>query len=271
VKPAFFGLFALCVLIALACARGAYAQDDASSGDAITSSDSATSADSTTSGDAATSSDAAVTTADSSANWKRVDPDSPAADLSADSADKVLEIPQTACFENGVTIPCDERLSVNKSSANGDDNGDGGDTITSPGGGMAPASPQTFDANENTASAGPAIGSDSDWGTAEDYQNQQAYGFPYAISPYGLASRGPVYGSGYGSGQVPPSGFLYPPMATSSPITQAARPPLSPWMTPPSMLTYSRPAGSPMFIGRPAGSPMMMMHPMMPAHAFRTR
>ena len=237
VKPASFGLFALFVLIALPCAQVAFAQDDAASGDA------ATSANATASGDAAASTD-------SGANWVRVDPDSPANDLATDSAEKVLEIPQTACIENGAAIPCDERLSVNKPAGTGDDNGGDGDTIAAPaGGGFAPASPQTFD--DDTANAGP-IGSDSDWGTADDYANQQVYGFPYGTGGYGVVSRGPILSRGpiYGNpAQVPPSAFRFPPMAMSGPITQAARPPISaagPWMTPPSMMTFSRPAGSPM-------------------------
>jgi len=251
VKAAAFGLFALFVLIAVGHAQVAFAQDDAASGEAVTSSDSATtgdaatSSDAATSGDATASADAAAPAGDSGADWARVNPDTPASDLSADSAEKVLEIPQTACIENGVAVPCDERLSVNKSAGNGgnsDDSGDDGDTITSSGGG-SPASPQTFD--DDTASAGP-VASDPDWGTVDDYANQQVYGVPYGMAQYGVASRGPIYAN---PAQIPMSRFPYAPMPMSGPITQAARPPIAPsgpWMTPPSMMSFSRPAGSPM-------------------------
>jgi hypothetical protein len=207
-KPAAFGLFALFALIALVGARGAFAQDAPASG------------------------------SDSDANWERIDPD-----FGADSAEKVLEIPQIACVEDGVSIPCDEQVSASNSPGNGNDNGDD-DANPQASSGSSPASPQTLD--DDTASAGP-IGSDSDWGTADDYANQPIYGIPYGTAQYGrVISRGPIYGNP----QVPPSmAFPFPPMAMSSPLTQAARPPLNPtgpWMTPPSMMMLSRPAGSPM-------------------------
>ena len=212
-KPAAFGLFALFALIALGGVRAAFAQDDPASG------------------------------SDSDANWERIDPN-----FSAESAEKVLEIPQAACVRDGVSIPCDERISVSNSP--GDDNGnanDNDDAIPQASDGLSPASPQTLD--DDTASAAP-IGSDSDWGTADEYANQPVYGFPNAMAQYGgVASGGPIYRNP-AEVPVPPSmAFPFPPMAMSSPLTQAARPPLGPvgpWMTPPSMMMLSRPAGSPM-------------------------
>ena len=234
--------------------RGAFAQD------AVTPSDATVSDDAAVSGDAALSADASINAAtpadsagpgdsvaagnDSSGDWARANPD-----LTSESAEKVLELPQTACVENGVSIPCDERVTVSNAPAvandNQQDNPDVNGAQASSDGGSAPASPQTFD--DDTASAAP-LGSDADWGTADDYANQTPiYGIPYGGVNYGgLASRGPIYGNP----QIPPSmAFPFPPMAMSSPLTQAARPPLhpGPWMTSPSMMMMlSRPAGSPM-------------------------
>ncbi|HYR78915.1 MAG TPA: hypothetical protein VEO55_02860 [Candidatus Dormibacteraeota bacterium] len=170
--------------------------------------------------------------------------------MSTTSAEKVLELPQTACVQNGVSIPCDERIIVSNAPGTGvaidnqQNNQGDGTQAAGGGGGYAPASPQTFDEDTNAAPAS----SDSDWGSADDYANQQPiYGIPYGAVQYGSAgSRGPIYGNP----QIPPSMvFPFPPAPMSSPITQAARPPLSPggpWMTPPSMMMMSRPAGSPM-------------------------
>jgi hypothetical protein len=228
-RPAAFGLFALFALIAFARARVVFAQDAADSADADASINAATTADSAGPGDAVAAG------SDSSGDWQRVNPD-----LSAESAEKVLELPQTACVQNGVSIACEDRVTVSNAPGvggaidNQDNQQDDGAQVAT-----APASPQTFD--EDTASAAPTV--DSDWGTADDYANQQPiYGIPYGS----VVSRGPIYGNP----QIPPSMvFPFPPAPISSPITQATRPPLStrgPWMTPPSMMMMSRPAGSPM-------------------------
>ena len=227
-RPAAFGLFALLALIALAGSRAAFAQDAATSGDAAVSGDSAALIDGATTADSAGPGDAIAAGSDSSGDWQRANPD-----LSAESAEKVLELPQTACVENGVSIPCDERITVSNAPGTVDDNG------AQTADGSAPGSPQTFD--DDTANAAPA-GSDPDWGTADDYANQgPIYGIPYGT----VASRGPIYGNP----QIPPSMvFPFPPRPMSSPLSQAARPSLSPgpWMTRPSMMMLSRPAGSPM-------------------------
>jgi len=229
-RTAAFGLFALFALIAFAGARATFAQDAAASGDAAFSGGEATPADSAGPGDAIAAG------SDSSGDWQRANPD-----LSSESAEKVLELPQTACVQNGVSIACDERVTVSNAPEAGgaidsqDNQQDDGTQVAT-----APVSPQTFD--EDTASAAPT--GDSDWGTADDYANQQPiYGIPYGAVQ---ASRGPIYGNP----QIPPSMvFPFPPAPMSRPITQAARPSLSPggpWMTPPSMMMMSRPAGSPM-------------------------
>jgi len=227
-RPAAFGLFALLALIALAGSRAAFAQDAATSGDAAVSGDSAALIDGATTADSAGPGDAIAVGSDSSGDWQRANPD-----LSAESAEKVLELPQTACVQNGVSIPCDERVTVSNAPATVDDNG------AQTADGSVPGSPQTFD--DDTASAAPAE-SEADWGTADDYANQgPIYGIPYGT----VASRGPIYGNP----QIPPSMvFPFPPRPMSSPLSQAARPSLSPgpWMTRPSMMMMSRPAGSPM-------------------------
>ena len=227
-RPAAFGLFALLALIALAGSRAAFAQDAATSGDAAVSGDSAALIDGATTADSAGPGDAIAVGSDSSGDWQRANPD-----LTAESAEKVLELPQTACVENGVSIPCDERITVSNAPGTVDDNG------AQTADGSVPGSPQTFD--DDTASAAPAE-SEADWGTADDYANQgPIYGIPYGT----VVSRGPIYGSP----QIPPSMvFPFPPRPMSSPLSQAARPSLSPgpWMTRPSMMMLSRPAGSPM-------------------------
>jgi len=230
-KPSAFGLFALFALIAFAGARGAFAQDADTSGDPAAAINAATPADSAGPGDAVAAG------SDSSGDWARANPD-----LSTESAVKVLEIPQSACVENGVSIPCDERIVVSNVPADSSAVDNQNDESA------PPASPQTF--NDDTTSAAPA-GSDADWGTADDYANQTpVYGWPYGVvQSGGAASTGPIYGYP----QIPASmAFPFPPRPMSSPITQAARPPLNPgpWMTPPSMMMVGRPAGSPLAGGR---------------------
>ncbi|HZC46132.1 MAG TPA: hypothetical protein VE243_06625 [Candidatus Acidoferrum sp.] len=181
--------------------------------------------------------DAAESGTSVDANWERTTPEeaAPALDETTETPEKVLEIPQAPCNKDGAAVPCDD------TSANADE--DGNQTINAP---QPGAPPQTFD--ENTASNAP----DDDWGTVNDYQSQQVYAVPYAAYgayPYSVANAGT---RGVPS-QVPAS--AYAPM--SSPVTQAARPPLNqgPWMTPSSISQFSRPAGSPMMgmtMARPA-------------------
>jgi len=158
-------------------------------------------------------------------SWERT---GPAIDGDAESADKVLEIPQAPCTKDGVSVAC-----ADTNPAGSDDDNDQAINAPSPG-----APPPTLD--EDTASS--AAPDDQDWGTVDDYQNQPAYGVPYAVYPYPTT----VAGRMNGPSQLPASALA--PM--SSPITQAARPPLNPgpWMLSPSMSTFSRPAGSPMMM-----------------------
>jgi hypothetical protein len=156
------------------------------------------------------------------ANWERT---GPAIDGDAESADKVLEIPQAACTRDGVSVAC-----AGTNPAGGDDN-DQAINAPSPG-----APPPTLD--EDTASS--AAPDDQDWGTADDYQNQPAYPVPYVVY------QRPVTVAGTARIPSPVPASAYAPM--SSPITQAAHPPLNPgpWMLSPSMSAFGRPAGSPM-------------------------
>ncbi len=153
----------------------------------------------------------------------------PALDEDAASADKVLEIPQTACAKDGATVPCD-------GAATGDSDDDD-QAINAP---SPAAAPQVFD--DDTASAGTP---DDDWGNVDDYQNQQLYAVPYAVYPYAVAvprtmNRSPQVGSS-----------VYTPM--SGPLTQATMPPLNhgPWMNPPTMSAFARPAAGPMVMSNP--------------------
>jgi hypothetical protein len=145
----------------------------------------------------------------------------PAIDESADSADEVLEIPQATCAD-GSSGPCDPA----------DPTDNDGTAINAP---SPSAPPPTVDAD--TASNAP---SSDDWGTLDEYQNQQVYAVPYAVYPYTVAATTGVVNRP----QVPASAYI-----PSSPLTQAARPPLNPgpWMmSPASMSALNRPASSPL-------------------------
>ncbi len=157
------------------------------------------------------------------ANW---DSTGPSIDEDAASADKVLEIPQAKCDNDGTSAPCDAPA------ASGDDDNDQAINAPSPG-----SPPQVYD--DDTASSGAP---DEDWGNADDYQNQQVYAVPYGGYGYPYTITTPLTMNR--PSPVPAS--AYAPM--SSPLTQAARPSLNqgPWMTPPTMSAFSRPAGSPM-------------------------
>jgi hypothetical protein len=159
------------------------------------------------------------------ANWDRT---GPPIDEDAASADKVLEIPQASCTSSDTSVPCDDSTTA----ANDNDPDD--QTINAP----QPGSPPSV-YDDDTASSGAP---EPDWGDAADYQNQQVYAIPYAVYPYAYGVN--VARASNGPASVSASGFA--PM--SSPITQAARPPLNqgPWMNPPTMSAFGRPAGNPM-------------------------
>jgi hypothetical protein len=150
------------------------------------------------------------------------EPTGPALDEDADAADKVLEIPQVACADDGVSVPCTD---------GSDEDADGAAVNAS-----SPGAPPTPD--DETADA---RSPNQDWGTLSEYQNAPAYGVPYAgyASPMTVAA-----GTMNRPSQFPASPYV--PM--SSPLTQAARPPLNPgpWMLSPSMSPFSHPAGNPM-------------------------
>jgi hypothetical protein len=151
----------------------------------------------------------------------------PAIDESAESAEKVLEIPQATCAD-GSSGPCDADADADSNTATDND----GQAINAPSPGAPP--PTVVD---ETASSAPST---DDWGTAADYQNQQVYAVPYAVYPYSVAATT----GALNRPQVPASAY----MPMSGPLTQAAQPPLNPgpWMNSASMSAFSRPAGSPM-------------------------
>ena len=160
------------------------------------------------------------------ANWES---SGPTIDENAASADEVLEIPQAKCDNDGTSAPCDAPAAA------GNDDNDQAINAPSPG-----SPPQVYD-DDTASNAAP----DEDWGTADDYQNQQVYAAPYAAYSYPYAVTAPLTMNR--PSPVPASAYV-PMNPMSSPVTQAARPPLSqgPWMTPPSMSAFNRPAGSPM-------------------------
>jgi len=160
----------------------------------------------------------------------------PAVDGGAETADKVLEIPQLTCANDGISVPC----------GGGDEDADAdSQAINAP----SLGAPPTLDADTADAS-----GPNQDWGTLYDYQNQQAYGVPYAVYPYPM-----TVAVGTMNRPSPYPALAYVPM--SSPLTQAARPPLNPgpWMMSPSLSMFSHPAGNPMM-------GMTMSHPLSGFH-----
>lgn len=163
------------------------------------------------------------------ADWERT---GPSIDEDAAAADKVLEIPRVSCPKDGGSAACD---------STDEDGNEGSQAINAP----SPGAPPTLD--DDTANASEP---NQDWGTLDDYQNEPAYGIPYGMSPYGM-----TVAVGTMNGNIAPiPSSAYAPM--SSPLTQAARPPLNagPWMTHPSMSAFSHPAGNPMM-------GMSMAHP----------
>ena len=204
-------IFAALAMTVLTNARFAFSQDAADAP--------AASADSGAVADSGTSVDA---------GWEST---GPAIDEDAAAAEKVLEIPQAPCAKDAASGPC----------ASGDDgSGNDGDAINAP----SPGAPPQPSFDDDTASNG---ASDPNWGTVDEYQNQQV-AVPYAVYPYPYAVT-----TGIGTIRTPSSvpASAYAPM--SSPITQAARPPLNqgPWMTPSTMSAFGRPAGSPMMMSGP--------------------
>jgi hypothetical protein len=166
------------------------------------------------------------------ANW---DPVGPGIDEAVEAADKVLEIPQVTCAKDGAPDTCDS------AGENADD--DDNQAVNA----AAPDASPTLD--DDTASAAP----NQDWGTLDDYQNQEADAPPYLLYPYPMGAVATMNRPS----ALPASAYV--PM--SSPLTQAARPPLNPgpWMTPARMATFNRRAGSPM-MGLTMSHPIVGFH-----------
>ncbi len=160
----------------------------------------------------------------------------PAVDEDAKTADKVLESPRLTCANDGISLPC---------GVSDEDADAGAQAINAP----SPGAPPTLD--DDTAAASLP---NQDWGTLDDYQNQQAYGVPYAVYAYPM-----IVASGTMNRPLPSPASAYVPM--SGPLTQAARPPLNPgpWMMSPSLSPFSHPAGNPMM-------GMTMSHPLSGFH-----
>ena len=175
----------------------------------------------------------------------------PALDEDAETADKVLEIPQVACAKDGVSVPCD--------GGSDEDADDDGQAINAP----SPGAPPTLD--DDTADARLA---QSGLGHARRLPERASLRDSIrGMSPYGMTVA--VGTMNRSLSPVPASAYV--PM--SSPLTQAARPPLNPgpWMTPPSMSAFSHPAGSPM-MGMTMSHPSFGFHRLTaPRQPFRLR
>src|SRR5579863_10012696 len=143
-KPArlIVAIFAARAMTVLTNSRFAFAQDAVDAP--------AASADSGAVADSGTSVDA---------GWEST---GPAIDEDAAAAEKVLEIPQAPCAKDAASGLC-------ANSADGTD--DDGDTINAP----SPGAPPQPSFDDDTASNG---ASDPDWGTVDEYQNQQVYAVP---------------------------------------------------------------------------------------------
>jgi hypothetical protein len=154
---------------------------------------------------------------DPDSDWERVAPDT-------DSSGQVLELPQATCTRDGASVSCDDE-----------------DGSTASGG------QPSYDDDTASNDQQPPYNPD-EVGTLDDYVNGGVYPLPYGLPAGMIATRGSLSST---PSPLPPSAYIVPPGASmSSPLTPAARPPLSPggpWMTPPSMMTA--PAGSPMATG----------------------
>ena len=166
------------------------------------------------------------------ANWA---PAAPAIDEDAATADKVLELPRVVCSKDGAPVACDD--------ATADTDDDGTQAVNAP---SSTAPPNRDDDSADTADAAVP---NQDWGTLDDYENEETYAVPYAVYPYPIAVA--AVPTNRGPSPLPTSGFV-----PSTPLTQAALPPLNPgpWMLRPSMSTFNHPAGNPMM-------GMSMSHP----------
>jgi len=224
-------IFAALAITALVDTRGVRAQD--APADSVITDAPADSVIPDAPADPATSADSS---SDADASWQRTGsaPD-PTIDDDAETAEKVLEIPQAVCATDNPPASCDS----NDADADADDDSQ---AINAPSPGSPPPTVDDNTANSNLPS--------DNFGDADDYQNQEVNGIPYtvpyAVYPYPTtAAAGTNLTSGPAAPYVPAG---LPSMPMSSPLTQAARPPLNPgpWMTHPSMSMYSHPAGSPM-------------------------
>ena len=174
-----------------------------------------------------------------------ISPDSGWPDSNWEETNQVLEIPQT-CSQDGIAVACDQRAdtTVNDSSSSGDDD-DEEDVETVGPVRTAPTLDQDATGND------PAVATQQ-WGSVGDYENEVAEA-PMIIPPTGWAVAS-AYPMNSNSGprmalMAARSPWHWTPMAMSSPLTPAARPPLNqgPWMTS-SAMTWNRPAGSPMIM-----------------------
>ena len=202
----FVAIFAALAMTVFVNARLAFSQDAADAADADSS--------------------GAVSGTSVDADWES---GGPALDEDADTADKVLEIPQATC-PGGAPAPC-------AGNDNDDDDADG-EAINAPSPGAPPAT-----ADEDTANGGVP---DVDFGTADEYANQQEYAAPYAVYPYPYAVN-PSAINGARNRQVTGSTMSSPLTQAALPLTQAALPlNQGPWMNAANVSTFSHPAGSPM-------------------------
>ena len=158
------------------------------------------------------------------ANW---DSTGPTIDDNAASADKVLEIPQATCNNDGLRFPATRRL------PSGDDPDD--QTINAP----QPGSPP-----QSTMTTPPAAARQMRIGARG--RLSESAGLCGAVRRIMLTVRGRR--PAHDESDPRPFPRLRISLPMSSPLTQAARPPLSqgPWMNPPTMSAFGRPAGSPM-------------------------
>ncbi|MDO8431431.1 MAG: hypothetical protein Q7S58_03380 [Candidatus Binatus sp.] len=164
-------------------------------------------------------------------------------DTTWESANQVLELPQE-CNPEHASIPCDQHpVAVANDSSSSSDDDDEEDVET--------AGIKSGAVNDADAGGGDALAMQQ-WGVVDEYENEGAEASAM-MTPTGWVVTG-VYPANTNAGPRmalmagrSPWHFATAPM--SSPLTQAARPPLNfgPWMTSPST-TWNRPAGGPMMM-----------------------
>jgi hypothetical protein len=163
-------------------------------------------------------------------------------DTTWESANQVLELPQE-CDPNVASLPCEERASTAaKDSSSSSDDDDDDDVETA---GIGPAAQPAPAPDENAAAT---TGGDFAMGGVTEYESE-GNEEPPMVASYGWVVTYPVNNnSGPRMAMMAARSPWHFAPGMSSPLTQAATPLSSPWMSSPMGGAWGRPAGGPMMM-----------------------